>query len=83
MFLTSCLYSLFSKTFAGEVESEEESDNCDPLPSVVSSGRIHENVGRFKLVWWDKGRRSPDGVSIWRPIVPPGRAMLGDLAVKG
>jgi len=76
-----CLLILFLpfNNFAGE----EEGDTTTLLTSVVSSGRIHENAGRFKLVWWDKGSRSSDGISIWRPIVPRGRAMLGDLAVKG
>jgi len=49
----------------------------------LSSGRSYEKVARFKLIWWDKGSGSRDGVSIWRPIVPPGCAMLGDLAVQG
>ncbi len=49
----------------------------------LSSGRSYEKVARFKLIWWDKGSGSKDGVSIWRQIVPPGCAMLGDLAVQG
>ncbi len=49
----------------------------------LSSGRSYEKVARFKLIWWDKGSGSKDGVSIWHPIVSPGCAMLGDLAVQG
>ncbi|KAG0557949.1 hypothetical protein KC19_11G167800 [Ceratodon purpureus] len=62
---------------------EEDADTAGLLTAVVSSGRIYENVGRFKLVWWDKGSGSHEGISIWRPNVPPGCAMLGDIAVKG
>ncbi|KAG0604101.1 hypothetical protein M758_10G145000 [Ceratodon purpureus] len=62
---------------------EEEPDTAGLLTAVVSSGRIYENVGRFKLVWWDKGSGSGDGISIWRPFVPAGCAMVGDIAVKG
>jgi len=51
--------------------------------SQLSSGRSYEKVARFKLIWWDKGSGSKDGVSIWHPIVSPGCAMLGDLAVQG
>ncbi len=28
-------------------------------------------MARFKLIWWDKGSGSKDGVSIWCLIVPP------------
>ena len=62
---------------------EEEDGTAGLLTAVVTSGRIYENVGRFKLVWWDKGSGSQEGISIWRPNVPPGCAMLGDIAVKG
>ncbi len=49
----------------------------------LSSGRSYEKAARFKLICWDKGSGSRDGVSIWHPIVPPECAMLGDLAVQG
>jgi hypothetical protein len=49
----------------------------------LSSGQSYEKVARFKLIWWDKGSGSKNGVSIWHPIVSPGCAMLGDLAVQG
>jgi vacuolar protein sorting-associated protein 13A/C len=49
----------------------------------LSSGRSYEKVAKFKLIWWDKGSGSKIGVSIWHPIVSPGCAMLGDLAVQG
>ncbi|XP_024403056.1 uncharacterized protein [Physcomitrium patens] len=62
---------------------EEAADTAGILTAVISSGRIFENVGTFKLIWWDKGSGSTDGISIWRPNVPSGCAMLGDLAVKG
>jgi hypothetical protein len=56
---------------------------CTVLPQGLSSVRSYEKVARFKLIWWDKGSGSRDGVSIWHPIVPPGCAMLGDLAFQG
>jgi len=49
----------------------------------LSSGRNYEKVARFKLIWWDKGSGSKDGVSIWHPIVPPGCAMLGVWLFEG
>ncbi len=49
----------------------------------LSSGQSYEKVARFKLIWWDKGSGSKNGVSIWHPIVSPWCAMLGDLAVQG
>lgn len=34
-------------------------------------------------MWWDKGSDAKRRVSIWRPIVPTGYAMLGDYAMAG
>lgn len=79
MFTDSSLISRVRYVCAGE----EDPDTAGLLTAVVSSGRIYENVGRFKLVWWDKGSGSGDGISIWRPFVPAGCAMVGDIAVKG
>jgi hypothetical protein len=30
----------------------------------LSFGQSYEKVARFKLIWWDKGSGSKDGVSI-------------------
>ncbi len=43
----------------------------------LSSGWSYEKVARFKLIWWDKGSGSRDGVSIWRPIVHPRMCNVG------
>jgi vacuolar protein sorting-associated protein 13A/C len=68
----------------GTTPQEVQRDESGVVVSQgLSSGRSYEKVARFKLIWWDKGSGSRDAVSIWRPIVPPGCAMLGDLAVQG
>jgi vacuolar protein sorting-associated protein 13A/C len=71
--------------FVADEGGEGQEEAVGLLTAVVTSGRIYENVGRFKLVWWDKGSASAskDGVSIWRPNVPARCAMLGDIVVKG
>lgn len=79
LFSGQLILFLIKKTLAGE----EEANSSEQLTAVISSGRIYQNVGRFKLIWWDKGSRSRHGFSIWRPNVPPGCAMLGDVAMKG
>lgn len=57
-------------------------ERINPLVGL-SSGRFYENVARFNLVWWDKNSGSRRGVSVWRPVVPSGCVLLGDVAVEG
>ena len=41
--------------------------------------RAQSTAVDFRRVWWDKDRRSPSqtGMSIWRPLPPPGYVSLG------
>jgi hypothetical protein len=49
----------------------------------ASSQRMYEHVTEFKRIWWDEGSKFWKGISIWRPVVQPEFAILGDVAVKG
>ncbi|BBN04917.1 vacuolar protein sorting-associated protein 13A/C [Marchantia polymorpha subsp. ruderalis] len=53
------------------------------LTPSLSSGRIYESIARFELIWWNKGSGSKKGISIWRPVIPAGCVILGDIAVDG
>ncbi|CAM6084054.1 unnamed protein product [Calypogeia fissa] len=64
------------------LQGSPSAERINPL-SGLSSGRFYENVARFNLVWWDKNSGSRRGVSIWRPVVPSGCVILGDVAVEG
>ena len=41
--------------------------------------RAQSTAVDFRRVWWDKDRRAPSktGMSIWRPLPPPGYVILG------
>ncbi|KFM29234.1 Vacuolar protein sorting-associated protein 13A [Auxenochlorella protothecoides] len=59
---------------------------------AVAAGAAREEVRRalappvvdFARVWTDNGRVTAGrGVSVWRPVAPPGYASLGDCLVRG
>lgn len=49
----------------------------------VTQRRAQSSAVDFRRVWWDKDRRFPSrtGVSIWRPLPPPGYVSLGEPSV--
>lgn len=47
-----------------------------------SSGRYLITTPQFERLWWDKGSELRRPASIWRPIVPPGYAIVGDCLVE-
>eukprot|EP00884_Botryococcus_braunii_P010315 jgi/Botrbrau1/19285/Bobra.0073s0028.1 len=51
----------------------------------ASHRRLRSSTADFRRVWWDKHARNPSrlGVSIWRPIPPPGYVALGDCVDSG
>ncbi|KAK9698879.1 hypothetical protein RND81_08G137700 [Saponaria officinalis] len=92
--LTGGAYDLRHILFGSSVLSQDVPENTsphvstrhDPHPSqssALNSGRRFEAVASFSLVWWNQGSSSRKKLSIWRPIVPPGMAYFGDIAVKG
>ena len=46
--------------------------------------RAQSTAVDFRQVWWDKDRRAPSktGMSIWRPLPPPGYVILGAHPMK-
>jgi hypothetical protein len=54
------------------------------LESVLSkAGKYYSSVAHFERMWWDKGSDARKHVSIWRPVVSTGYAMLGDFVTDG
>ncbi|KAH7316123.1 hypothetical protein KP509_21G079300 [Ceratopteris richardii] len=62
------------------VNSAEQSQV--PVTVFSSIGELYETVTVFKLIWWNKGNTNSH-LSIWRPVLPSGCYIAGDLAVKG
>ncbi|KAK9670363.1 hypothetical protein RND81_13G196500 [Saponaria officinalis] len=55
----------------------------DVLRSYSRSQNCFISVPNFERIWWDKGGEFRRPVSIWRPIVRPGYAILGDCLTEG
>jgi vacuolar protein sorting-associated protein 13A/C len=48
----------------------------------ATSGRYLITTPQFERLWWDKGSEFRPPVSIWRPVVPVGYAIVGDCLVE-
>lgn len=48
-----------------------------------ATGRFMVTTPQFERLWWDKGSEFRSPASIWRPLVPPGYAIVGDCLVRG
>ncbi|KAJ7520826.1 hypothetical protein O6H91_19G024000 [Diphasiastrum complanatum] len=52
--------------------------------SIISKcGRNLTTTAQFERLWWDKGSESRQAISLWRPLPPPGYAIIGDILVEG
>ncbi|XP_024384462.1 uncharacterized protein [Physcomitrium patens] len=48
-----------------------------------STGRYLITTPQFERLWWDKGSEFRHAASIWRPVLPPGYAIVGDCLMQG
>ncbi|XP_074301933.1 uncharacterized protein LOC141633346 isoform X1 [Silene latifolia] len=55
----------------------------DVLRSYSRSHNCFMSIPNFERIWWDKGGEFRRPVSIWRPIIRPGYAILGDCITEG
>ncbi|KAL2613699.1 hypothetical protein R1flu_025391 [Riccia fluitans] len=66
------------------LEKRPSSSRLDSFSDSPSkSGRSCITTAHFERMWWDKGSKTRRIVSIWRPIPPPGYAIIGDCLVEG
>lgn len=59
------------------------SSGWDILRSVSKANNCYLSTPNFERIWWDKGSDLRRPVSIWRPILRPGFAILGDCITEG
>ncbi|XP_059444630.1 uncharacterized protein LOC132176414 [Corylus avellana] len=59
------------------------SPGCDIVRSISKASNCYTSTPNFERIWWDKGGDLRHPVSIWRPIVRPGYAILGDCITEG
>lgn len=59
------------------------SSRWDVVRSISKSTTCYMSTPHFKRVWWAKGSDLRQPVSIWRPVVRPGYAALGDCITEG
>lgn len=64
------------------VDSRPSMPRWDRTASMARLAR-YLSTSQFDLIWWDKGSESRSAVSIWRPVPPPGYAIIGDSIVEG
>ncbi len=56
------------------------------VAQAASADKLVITTVEFRRLWWDRRSQSnPAGcqASFWRPITPPGYALLGDVLVTG
>lgn len=59
------------------------SSGWDIVRSISKASNCYISTPNFERIWWDKGSDTRRPVSIWRPIVRPGYAILGDCITEG
>lgn len=59
------------------------SSGWDIVRSISKASNCYMSTPNFERIWWDKGGDLRRPVSIWRPIVRPGYAILGDCITEG
>ncbi|KAI4344734.1 hypothetical protein L6164_011925 [Bauhinia variegata] len=78
--------SEFSMDHDNESQHTSEGVNTsrwDILRSISKSTNCYMSTPHFERIWWDKGSDLHHPVSIWRPIVRLGYAVLGDCITEG
>lgn len=71
---------------SGGKETSSQSVNpsgWDVVRSISKATSCTMSTPNFERIWWDKGSDLRQPVSIWRPIVRPGYAILGDCITEG
>ncbi|XP_078179744.1 uncharacterized protein LOC144573852 isoform X2 [Carex rostrata] len=63
--------------------SQKGSSGWDVVRSISKSSNYYTSTPQFERIWWDKGCDVRHPVSIWRPIMRPGFAPLGDCITEG
>ncbi|PKA57778.1 hypothetical protein AXF42_Ash015155 [Apostasia shenzhenica] len=74
------------------INPHQQNQQC-PATSNASSGwdvlrslsrtSCYMSTPHFERIWWDKGADFRRPISIWRPILRPGFASLGDSIIEG
>ena len=66
------------------LERKQSLSGIENIEIPQKRGHLISTTAQFERMWWDKGggdNRRP--ISIWRPIPPPGYAIVGDHLVEG
>eukprot|EP00250_Pteridium_aquilinum_P021886 c25256_g1_i1 orf=924-13886(-) len=64
-------------------EQRQSSSGLENFGITSKASRLIATTAQFERMWWDKGSDNRRIISIWRPVPPPGYAIVGDHITEG